>query len=148
MPLACISCTHRCSIRARYCSASSDGANQQNTLCGWIPNGSPKVRFTWRPPLSYASLCKGRCDKTMGSDAQPGDGAKGTPKCPYSILFFLRRLLPKKCIRMHFFCVGLRRYRPAANTRRAFHIHTKKVRRIQYGICKERLEPELQDTAK
>ena len=37
---------------------------------------------------------------------------------PYSILFFLRRLLPKKCIRMHFFCVGLRRYRPAANTRR------------------------------
>jgi len=40
MPLACISCTHRCSIRARYCSASSDGANQRNTLCEWISSRS------------------------------------------------------------------------------------------------------------
>ena len=63
MPLACISCTHRCSIRARYCSASSDGANQRNTLCGWIPTGSPKMRFTWRPPLPRARMRKGRCDK-------------------------------------------------------------------------------------
>ena len=35
--LACISCTHRCSIRAKSCSISSDGVKQRNTLCGWIP---------------------------------------------------------------------------------------------------------------
>ena len=46
---------------------------------------------------------QGTLRQNEGSDAQPGDGAKGAPMCPHSILFFLKRLLPKKCICVHFF---------------------------------------------
>ena len=63
---------------------------------------SPDARFTWRPPLPWAQMRVGTAKRRTPTPV-PGDGATRTPFGAYSILFFLRRLLPKKCIPVHFF---------------------------------------------